>query len=114
MQFIKLDKKVLGILAVILVVVLTGAFFGYKYLSNPTPTPEDLTGGTFNSAGEEEKSDNLPDIQIKTDQPIDNGFSVCSDQCGNGVCQKEDLSCDKKSLNCVCAENSQDCPQDCK
>ena len=43
------------------------------------------------------------------------GLTVCLDQCGNGICEQSDPNCGKEnSLNCICLESKQDCPQDCK
>ncbi|MEK7080435.1 MAG: hypothetical protein AAB925_01205 [Patescibacteria group bacterium] len=94
-----MNKKFLIAIILILAVVLVAGFFAYKYL------------GQVNSADTE----NLP-VQIEAGgtQPDGGGLSICFDKCGDNVCQKTDPNCKDNSMNCICLETSQECPQDCK
>lgn len=115
-----LNKKIL-IISVALIVLASGFYF-YNYLvvSNvkvETKLEETTNTGTVNL--KEEGLFKTPE-QVKKEvkeTPKDNsgGFlSVCVDKCGDGVCQKVDTVCESGGLNCVCEENLQECPQDCR
>ncbi len=113
--FSKLDKKVLIILITALVVILLIGFIVYKYISGSLVDVKNLTGGA------QTEQNNTPQVQIQADgvqvQGENGGgtFSVCLDKCGDGVCQETDPNCGKgNGLNCICPENPQECPQDCK
>ncbi len=96
-MFTKIDKKILIILAIAFVIILALGFLVYKYLNFSGVEVENSAGG------------------VKTESELNKGaVTVCLDECGNGKCQKLDPGCDVGSLNCICAETPQDCPQDCK
>jgi hypothetical protein len=104
-------------------VLLLGGFVIYQYMIGPAAKVQNVTGGAQTG----EKSSPSPTIsapQVQT--PVGGAqtqgsndtagtFSVCSDKCGDGVCQKTDPNCGKNNnLNCTCLETPQECPQDCK
>jgi hypothetical protein len=113
-----MDKKVWITLIIVAVLILAG-FAVYKYSARPAEN-----ANTQNSAGGAETEvppDNnqdipeISDVQIQTENGGESGgLIVCVDKCGDNVCQKTDPSCQPNSMNCVCPETSQDCPQDCK
>lgn len=121
-----MNKKNLIILAVLLAVVLAVGFFIYRY-----STAVKTEGSNSANEQNQPKTENPPDnsgnqgnpLQVELEQGgikaegTDGGgsLSVCSDKCGDGVCQQPDPTCDiNNSMNCTCPETPQDCPQDCK
>ena len=117
MIFTKIDKKVLLILIATVVVILLVGFMVYQHINNSSSKVQNLTGG---AQAESNSSPTLivssPQIQIEA-QGIggQGGLTICSDKCGDGICQKTDPTCGKdNNLNCICAETNQDCPDDCK
>ncbi len=91
-----MDKKFLIILVAVLVVILLLGIAAYRYLIADKANIQNSVGGIG--------------TEIET-QP-QTGLFICADKCGDGVCQAPDPEC--KSMNCVCLENQQECPQDCK
>jgi len=121
--FSKADKKVLIILVVALAIILLIGFVVYKYAVGSIVKVQNLTGGaqTFqgpeNTSGDQsEPAINVPQVQIQAQGGSGVGaLSVCLDKCGDDICQKIDPNCNEDSnLNCICPENSQECPQDCE
>jgi len=96
-----MNKKLLIAIIVILAVVLVAGFFAYKYL-NPAEQPAEQP--------------EIPQAQIEVGgtQKNGGGLSICLDKCGDNICQKSDPDCKANSLNCICPETVQECPQDCK
>jgi hypothetical protein len=127
MTFSKIDKKVLIVLILVIVIILLIGFAIYKYTTDSKIKVQDFTGEAQTeqkSADNTNNKDNpavtIPQIQIQANGVQAQGgerggLSVCVDECGDGVCQKADLSCDENNnLNCICPENPQECPKDCK
>ncbi len=120
-MLLKIDKKVLLILIVVLAIIMLFGFAAYKYLSKPVAEVQNSAGGAEinEQVGQDSSSSSggqnseAPDAQIETGDR-GGGLIICADQCGNGVCQGQDLECPKNSLNCICPETPQECPQDCK
>lgn len=134
--FSKIDKKVLFILIIIIAIILLVGFIVYQYVAGGYPSGRVNVQNLIGGAQTEKKSDNTsddqgnpvinaPQVQIQAGgvqaQGEPGGYpglgtlSVCSDKCGDGVCQKTDSNCDKdNNLNCICLETPQECPQDCK
>lgn len=125
-MFSKIDKKVLIVSAVALVIILLAGFFVFRYLNQikATETQNSLGGASIDNSAEQKNN------SAQQTSPVDigaggvevnggsggnggDGFTVCADRCGDGICQKPDPSC-KGKLNCTCPETPQDCPQDCK
>ncbi|MBI3337528.1 MAG: hypothetical protein HY005_02810 [Candidatus Staskawiczbacteria bacterium] len=103
--FPKIDKKVLIIIGVILVVVLIAGFFIYKYSKDLEKTIQN---------NESQAKIETPNENTQN-QPEPRGFlTICSDKCGDGICQSDSAICKDNDINCVCAETKTDCPQDCK
>ena len=105
-----ITKKIIIISVVILAVILIGGFGAYKLW---------LAGSDVQNAGDQEPVNTqedssefgAPDIDYEVEGG--GGLVICSDKCGDGVCQStEDKEC--KNVNCVCLENRAECPQDCK
>jgi flagellar basal body-associated protein FliL len=124
-MFSKIDKKLLIILIVFFVVVLLLGYAVYKYVIIDFGTKvQNETGGaqlenTQNPDENNNSTNSAPQVEVQTDKgsanTADSGsFSVCIDECGNGICQASDPNCDKKSMNCICPEAKADCPEDCK
>jgi len=108
--FPKIDKKVLVIVGVILIVVLIASFFIYQYSKDLEKTVQ---------LEKEEIKIETPGVEItapnenQQNQDQQKGFlTVCADKCGDGICQPAGTCNDK--LDCVCVENTTECPQDCK
>lgn len=103
----KIDKKVVVIAVVFLVLLLVGGVFAYKYLTD-IRTEVENTNGSENI--ENQNSEGEANIEIEGG--TQNGLIICSDKCGDGICQPPEEKCD--NLNCICKEDKQECPQDCK
>lgn len=125
MTFSKIDKKVLIILIIAVAVILLVGFMLYKSVADSANGPQNLTGGAQTENGvlgdENKPADNTPQIEIKADGVQAQGgtgtgmLTVCLDKCGDGICQATDSYCsENNSLNCICVETPQECPQDCK
>jgi len=129
-----MNKKYI-ILGVVALVLILGGLAFYQYsISNTKNIQMQQENNTVNNdstqqnAGQDQNSkplDNQAQMEgIKTNGSGNSnssgntgpqgGLIVCVDKCGDGVCQKDNTSCDSKSLNCTCQESFQECPQDCK
>jgi|SRR3989344_4850200 len=113
------NKKVIIAVVVVVVLLLALGVAGYQSLYNQntnteSPQNRDQPVAPENSQDtkpEESPTGDAPDIQIN--QGAQGGLTICSDKCGDGVCQPEaEIKCD--GPNCVCKENKQECSQDCK
>ncbi len=131
-MFSEKSKKTLIYVIVIVVAILLGGLVLYKYaVIKPFVDVKNTAGGAQTeqtpetilatpSASPQPKV-NIQHIPTPTDtgetlgKNGDNGFSVCANKCGDGICQKEDSGCDNaNNLNCACPETPQECPQDCE
>jgi len=114
-----MNKKFLIAIIVILAVVLAAGFFTYKYLNQikDTGTENFLGGANIENPADQTE---IPQAQIEADgiqvegSNAGGGLSICFDKCGDSICQKSDPDCRENSLNCICPETPQECPQDCK
>ena len=122
-MFSKIDKKVLVISIIVIIAILLVGFVVYQYIKEYSQNPSEvknLTGGaqTEQAAGDisSDQDKNVPQIQIQAEGGTGLGsLTVCSDKCGDGICQKTDPACGKDTnLNCICPETPQECPKDCK
>lgn len=118
-MFTKIDKKVLTILIIALIVILVSTFLIYKYISSSKTGVENTAGGV--NTEEQKNQENLltPQIEIEAEAVTGDSSSggmliVCLDKCGDSICQKIDEKCQSQSLNCICPETKEECPQDCK
>ena len=115
-----MSKKKIVVLIIILIVVLIGGFFALEYVSAPeNKTENNLNDADGAEVDQNNNSDNFqPEVEIggvEVNGNNNSGLIICSDKCGDGVCQTKDLECnDKSNLNCTCPETKEDCPQDCK
>lgn len=123
-----MNKKSLIILIAVIVIILLAGAGVYLYFQAPAPSVENSAGGAETTQKEEKEgvvdgqnkaSENQQyDAQIggiKVEGGNSGGLTVCSDRCGDGVCQQADPDCGAgNNLNCVCPETKDDCPQDCK
>jgi len=113
-MFSKIDKKILIVAIICFVAVLIIAVFAYKAARTPNIQIENSVGG-INTQGSEENNpeNNQPGIQIEAEGKNNIGsLSVCEIKCGDGTCQKKE-DCNSGGV-CICAENTDDCPEDCK
>ncbi len=114
-----MDKKNLIILIVIAAIVLVAGFFVFKYLGQTKgiDTQNSLGGANVENSADQAE---IPKTQIETGGiqveggNIKGGLIVCLDKCGDNICQKTDPNCKENSMNCICPETHQECPQDCK
>jgi hypothetical protein len=113
-----MDKKFLAISLIVIVLILLAGFGIYQYIAGSTANVQNSAGG---AQTENNAVINTPQIQIQAggieaQGESDGGsLTICMDQCGNGVCQQTNTTCSgDNNLNCICQENVQDCPQDCK
>lgn len=122
MIFSKVDKKVLIIAVIAVVVILLVGLVVYKYVYNSANNVQNLTDGAqSDKTPTPDSTVNTPQVQIQAGGVQTQGGNgagtllVCSDKCGDGICQKTDPKCgNENNLNCVCPETPEECPQDCK
>lgn len=98
-----MDKKALIILIIIVALVLAGGFLFFKYSKNNQPEIQNNIGGLDT------------ELEVVAEPGSGEGggdFTVCLDQCGDGICQADNGGC--TGFDCTCAETAQECPQDCK
>lgn len=103
--------------------VLAVGFASYQYVMNGSPE-------TQTPAVKEQESSSIPlqdtnsevqntNPEVKTQGVKAVGTSgggtltVCSDWCGDGICQSTYQYCQNNDLNCICLESHADCPADC-
>ena len=84
------------------------------------PEPAENSNDAANTENLLENQDNnVPQFQIEEGgiqaqgENGGGGLTVCLDKCGDNVCQEAEECADESSLNCVCLENAEECPQDC-
>ena len=123
--FSKIDKEVLITLAVVILAILLISFIVYHYIAGSAVKVQNVTNGaqSENNSNTNKPTVNLPQVEIpeggvQIQAQGDTGggtLSVCVDKCGDGVCQTSDPNCGKNNnLACICLEDKQECPQDCK
>ncbi len=101
-----MNKKNLLVIIILAAAVVIAGFFAFLYMNqSKNAGVENSVGGT--SVEQQNTSENTPAAQVG------GGLTVCLDKCGDGICQKSDPDC-KDSMNCICPETPQECPQDCK
>ena len=118
-----INKKnaVIIISAIILALIAFAGFMFYDYFNTSSAKNESMEGensavGGSPTPGESPNSNEASQVEVKTKGNVKGGLLTCVDKCGNGICEKKDPACDPMggSLNCVCEENAQICPADCK
>jgi len=117
-MFKNINKKVLIIAVVFLVLLLVGGFFTYHYFAKTkTLIPNDEN--SLNKQGDQQENTQNPQDQanvgisnIEIEEGNKSGLLICVDKCGDSICQKAEGQCN--NFNCVCLEDKQECPQDCK
>ncbi|HCC59833.1 MAG: hypothetical protein A2402_00375 [Candidatus Staskawiczbacteria bacterium RIFOXYC1_FULL_37_43] len=125
-MFAKMDKKILITSIIILIVILLGIFLFYKYIGTIGIEVQNTTGGANTEIQTDQQNtddqnitDSSPQVEVQAEGEINyldsQGFSVCLDECGDGICLETDPDCGKvkNNLACVCPETSESCPQDC-
>jgi len=121
-MFTDIDKKILITISTLLILLLMGGFFIYVYFYfaqiksgiqdvNESPNTQEVQQENSQNSQDQINTDS-PFIEIETETEDQSGFLVCVDKCGDGVCQQGEERCD--NLNCICREDKQECPQDCK
>jgi len=94
--FSNIDKKVLVTLFILILALILVGFFVYKQIANPLPV--ELKSG---------------DVEFQSETGSGT-LTVCTYECGNGLCQIDDPVCLDDSLSCICPETPENCPQDCQ
>ncbi len=116
-------KKILIVSAILIVAGAASAVVFYKNahqapVAPVTPAPEsEQTPNTNATQPPSPQSPNITNggITVTPQNPSSQGiFTICSDKCGDGICQKADPTCKSDDPNCVCPETVKECPQDCK
>ena len=97
----------------VVIVLILAAIGTYFYQQSLDALPNQTSSPSPSVSPSSSPSVIIQDNGITVEGGGSGGLIVCSDACGDGTCQKEDLTCEKGSLNCVCAETKQDCPSDC-
>lgn len=109
------NKKIILFIG-FLALVLVGGFLAFTYRENREVATENQQ--EQEEGEEQENTSLLPEFSegvLESTTPEDQGgLTVCVDQCGDGICQNAVPSCEENNLNCICLENTSDCPQDCR
>ena len=111
-------------LGIILVVLVLGGLAFYQYSVSNT---QQQKSSDSNQQNTDQEDNNTAEVQIEGiefngsdtsggegDSGPQGGLIVCVYKCGDGICQKDNVSCDANDMNCICQESIQECPQDCK
>jgi len=93
-----MSKKIVILLLVVVAIIVVAGFGLYQ---NGRQVP-------VNS----ENQENIPVGEVEVNGGGQGGLVICSDKCGDGICQELEEKC--SNLNCICREDKQECPQDCK
>lgn len=97
------------VVAVLIVAVVSYWFYNANIAVAPnSPEQSEQNGQEQQRVQEPENKSGTPVIEMQEQS----GIFVCVDKCGDGICQPPEKECD--NLNCVCLENPQECPADCK
>lgn len=113
-----MNKKAL--FGIIIFILLGGVgFLAYQYAASNLaqeniPSQNTSENGQPSNSQAPQENESADDFGAQVEyigEP--GGLTICSDKCGDGICQVES---EKKcaNLNCVCQEDKQECPQDCK
>lgn len=108
-----MNKKKLTVILLILVLILIAGFFLFKDIKKDNFGIENSLGGSNTESQTIEVS---PGIEV-TAQGTNGGgqLTICADNCGDKVCQQPTAECGKEgNLDCICPEDPETCPQDCK
>jgi hypothetical protein len=117
-----MNKKILFILGAVLLaaaIIAMGAWYQFSYLPGQNAMPQNQEQQENPQENPQQNIENnnpanpLSDVEVETQGGNVGGLFVCSDKCGDGICQQE-IEKDCKNLNCTCVETKTDCPQDCK
>jgi len=113
-MFVKIDKKILIISVILLILILVFGFVSYKYLFRDSYRAINEPSGQKIEQSNPSLKFNPQNqgVELKEANNI-KGLTVCLDKCGDGICQKKDPNCEDENLNCVCAEDYEDCLKDC-
>jgi len=114
------NKKLLAVLLIVVLIALIGGFSLYEYVFAPSEElPNNINETPIETPVEQSNGNSVEDnLQIDSNNGIEvnggnnGGLFICSDKCGDGICQAAQEKCD--SINCTCVENVSECPQDCK
>ncbi len=109
-------KKNIIILTVVVILVIIASLVWYftmpKFSGQLNPSPS-VEASSTPSPSPSPSPTSGASIQIKTEGNV-GSLLICSDQCGDGICQKTDPNCKNGNLNCICPETKDNCSQDCK
>ncbi|MBM3206053.1 MAG: hypothetical protein FJZ43_00310 [Candidatus Staskawiczbacteria bacterium] len=112
-----MNKKFLLISIVGIVLAVIGALLAYSYIFQNNETNLDFieSKNTQNQTNNSNDSNvGIDGIELKTSNEVKEGLIICSDKCGDGICQDKNSMCEDGSLNCICIESALDCPSDCR
>ena len=110
-------KSIIAIIVAVACVLLIAAFAMYnngifQNMFADEDARQDGPGETQNQPSETRDSViGSGSVEIETRET--RSLIICSDKCGDGICQLEpEETCE--NLNCICQENTQECPADCR
>ena len=112
-----MNKNFLIISIVVVVLLVIGGFLAYNYIFQKNETNLDFieSKNTQNQTNNSNDANvGIDGIELKTSSEVNEGLIICSDKCGDGVCQNKNSMCEDGSLNCICIESPLDCPTDCR
>lgn len=112
-------KKITILIIALFLLVLAGGLAFYQYFVMKTNVQDSSKSAKVEIPAEQKNIFDADPQSVNVEimpKEINSGgaLTVCSDKCGDGICQKTDPSCKNKDLNCTCPETAQECPQDCK
>lgn len=115
-----MNKNIVLLLTVAGIIMVIGiGVFSYKYIYQNNQSSLDFINKNSNTdtANDGNPNNNTNNTGPGNDTSVEliqnDGLLVCSDMCGDGICQEES-SCEGGSLNCICPEVQLECPQDCR
>lgn len=118
-----MNKKIVLLSIIAIVIVAAGGLSLYFYTQKnmpqepvtTQPAPQSTAPADTNSApSKPTTSGGLQKVEASGTTPAQGTFTICRDQCGDGICQNTDPKCEEGDINCVCLESHAECPQDCK
>ncbi len=92
------------------IIVLAAAILAYVYWPKAQPISNVPVNQQEQTTTAQPQKEIIEPIIPATKDP---SFTICSWQCGDGVCQKTQVAACKNGENCVCLEAPENCPEDC-
>ena len=107
------NKKVWGIVVIMLMLILAVGFTGYNYYLSSQQNEVFQNIDQSNVSKPDTSDSNLQSIDATSDHG-QGTLTICKDECGNGICQSSPVQCPADDINCICIESITECPADCK